>query len=63
MLTERQSEVLQLVAAGLTYKEIGLKLALSERTVRYHMSEIMERLHLEHRAQVIAYAGKQGLVK
>jgi DNA-binding NarL/FixJ family response regulator len=63
LLTERQSEVLQLVAAGLTYKEIGLKLALSERTVRYHMSEIMERLHLEHRAQVIAYAGKQGLVK
>jgi DNA-binding NarL/FixJ family response regulator len=63
LLTERQSEVLQLVAAGLTYKEVGLKLALSERTVRYHMSEIMERLHLEHRAQVIAYAGKQGLVK
>jgi DNA-binding NarL/FixJ family response regulator len=61
LLTERQSEVLQLVAAGLTYKEIGLKLALSERTVRYHMSEIMERLHLEHRAQVIAYAGKLGL--
>ena len=61
LLTERQSEVLQWVAAGLTYKEVGLKLALSERTVRYHMSEIMDHLHLEHRSQVIAYAGKLGL--
>jgi DNA-binding NarL/FixJ family response regulator len=60
-LTGRQAEVLQWVAAGLTYKEVGLKLALSERTVRYHMSEIMDRLHLEHRSQVIAYAGKLGL--
>ena len=57
-LTDRQTEVLQLVAAGLTYKEVGQRLALSERTVRYHMSEIMDRLHLEHRSQVIAYAGK-----
>ena len=60
-LTERQTEVLRLVAAGLTYKEVGAKLALSEVTVRYHMSEIMQRLHLEHRSQVIAYAGKLGL--
>jgi DNA-binding NarL/FixJ family response regulator len=60
-LTERQSEVLKLVAAGLTYKEVGTRLALSERTVRYHMAEIMDRLHLEHRSQVIAYAGRQGL--
>lgn len=57
-LTERQVEVLRLVAAGLTYKEIGLQLGLSERTVRYHMAEIMEKLHLEHRSQVIAYAGR-----
>jgi len=49
------------VASGLTYKEVGNALALSERTVRYHMAEIMERLHLEHRSQVIAYAGKLGL--
>ena len=60
-LTERQIEVLRLVASGLTYKEVGNALALSERTVRYHMAEIMERLHLEHRSQVIAYAGKLGL--
>lgn len=60
-LTERQTEVLRLVADGLTYKEVGVRLALSERTVRYHMAEIMARLHLEHRSQVIAYAGKLGL--
>ncbi len=46
---------------GLTYKEVGAKLALSEVTVRYHMSEIMALLHLENRSQVIAYAGKLGL--
>jgi two-component system NarL family response regulator len=57
-LTERQAEVLQLVASGLTYKEVGVRLALSERTVRYHMGEIMQKLHLENRSQVIAYAGR-----
>jgi DNA-binding NarL/FixJ family response regulator len=60
-LTDRQTDVLRLVAAGLTYKEVGVRLAISERTVRYHMAEIMQRLHLEHRSQVIAYAGKLGL--
>ncbi len=60
-LTERQMEVLRLVSAGLTYKEVGRKLNLSEVTIRYHMSEIMQLLHLEHRSQVIAYAGKLGL--
>ncbi len=60
-LTERQVEVLRLVSSGLTYKEVGVKLALSEVTIRYHMNEIMNRLHLENRAQVIAYAGKEGL--
>ena len=60
-LTERQTEVLRLVASGLTYREVGEKLALSDHTVRYHMSEIMQRLHLANRSQVIACAGKLGL--
>lgn len=60
-LSERQAEVLRLVASGLTYREVGDRLGLTERTVRYHMLEIMARLHLEHRNQVIAYAGKLGL--
>src|SRR5512136_3043456 len=57
-LTERQTEVLRLVAAGLAYKEVAQKLEISERTVRFHMTEIMERLHLENRAQVLSYASK-----
>ncbi len=60
-LTERQTDVLRLVAGGLTYREVGEQLALSERTVRFHMTEIMSRLHLQNRAQVLAYAGKLGL--
>lgn len=57
-LTERQAEVLRLVSTGLTYKEVGTKLCLSEVTVRYHMREIMHILHLENRNQVLAFAGK-----
>jgi DNA-binding NarL/FixJ family response regulator len=60
-LTARQVEVLRLVASGLTYKEVGAHLSLSEVTIRYHMSEIMHRLHLENRAQVIGYAARHGL--
>lgn len=60
-LTQRQTEVLRLVADGLTYKEVGERLSLSERTVRFHMSEIINRLHLQNRSQVLAYAGKHGL--
>ena len=62
-LTERQVEVLRLVSAGLTYKEIGATLCLSEVTIRYHMSEIMHLLHLENRSQVIAYAAQHGLTR
>ena len=60
-LTERQTEVLRLVAQGLTYREVGERLSLSERTVRFHMREIISRLHLQNRNQVLAYAGKLGL--
>lgn len=60
-LTARETDVLKLVAGGLTYKEVGERLALSERTVRFHMAEMMSRLHLQNRAQVLLYAGKLGL--
>ena len=60
-LTDRQTEVLRLVAQGLTYREVGERLSLSERTVRFHMTEIISRLHLQNRNQVLAYAGKLGL--
>lgn len=61
-LTPRQREVLELVAQGLSYKEVGSRLHLSPRTVKYHMAEIMTQLHFEHRAQVLTYAGRIGLL-
>jgi two-component system NarL family response regulator len=60
VLSARQLQVLRLVADGLTYKEVGAQLYLSPRTVKYHMGEIMDRLHLENRAQVLAHAGRMG---
>jgi len=62
-LTERQLEILEMVAKGITYKEVGDALGLTERTVKYHMGRIIELLHLENRAQVIAYAARIGLVE
>ncbi len=60
-LNSRQMEVLKLVSEGLTYKEIGKRLSLSPRTIKYYMVEIMDQLHLDNRAQVLAYAGLLGL--
>ena len=60
-LTPRQAEILALLAQGMTYAQIGAALYLSEPTVRYHLAQIMERLHLQNRAQVIAYAASHGL--
>jgi DNA-binding NarL/FixJ family response regulator len=62
-LTARQSEILELVAQGLSYKEIGATLYVSENTVKYHMREILQRLHAKNREQVVAYAIQTGLVK
>ena len=61
-LTPRQVEILTLVAQGLTYPQVGETLHLSEPTVRYHMGEIIDRLHLKNRAQVIAYAAQHGFI-
>lgn len=62
-LTARQLEILTLVAQGVTYPQAGETLHLSEPTVRYHMAQILERLHLKNRAQVIAYAARHGLTR
>jgi DNA-binding NarL/FixJ family response regulator len=60
-LSARQTQVLTLVAQGLTYGQVAETLHLSEATVRYHMAEMLDRLHLDNRAQVIAYAARMGL--
>jgi len=61
-LTERQLDVLRLVSQGLMYKEIGAHLFLTERTVKYHIGEILGRLHLKTRREAIDYARDKGLV-
>jgi DNA-binding NarL/FixJ family response regulator len=62
-LTPKQIELLALVAQGNTYKEVAAALNLSEPTIKYHMGEIIKRLHLKNRAQAIAYAERMGLLK
>jgi DNA-binding NarL/FixJ family response regulator len=62
-LTERELEVLRLVVEGHTNRKIGVKLGLSENTVKYHLRHILEKLHLQNRAQVVAYAMRRGLVR
>jgi DNA-binding NarL/FixJ family response regulator len=61
-LTPREREVLQLVTKGMTNKEIGVQLHIAENTVKNHLRNILEKLHLQNRAQAAAYAVREGLV-
>ena len=60
-LTEREVDVLKLVAQGLTNQDIAEKLVISERTVRTHVSHILDKLHLANRTQAALYALREGL--
>lgn len=60
-LTEREVEVLKLVASGLSNQDIGEKLFISERTVRTHVSHILDKLQLVNRTQAALYALREGL--
>jgi len=61
-LTEREEEVLRLVAQGLSNQDIAKKLSISDPTVRTHVSNIMGKLHLATRIQAALYALREGLV-
>jgi NarL family two-component system response regulator LiaR len=60
-LSEREVEVLKLVARGLTNQEIAETLSISERTVGNHLGSILSKLHLANRTQAALYALRQGL--
>lgn len=62
-LSARQVQILTLIAQGQTYRQAAETIGIAERTVKYHMSEILDRLHLQNRAQVLAYVARMGLVK
>jgi len=61
-LTPREMDILQLVVDGKTNKEIAASLFITENTVKIHLRNILEKLHLQNRIQAAVYAVRQGLV-
>lgn len=61
-LSEREREVLRLVAEGLPTKQIALSLSISERTVKFHINSIFHKLGADNRAQAVALAAQRGLL-
>ena len=61
-LTTRQKEVLKLIAKGLLNKEIADRLFISERTVKFHVSEILAKLGAGNRTEAVAIATQRGLI-
>ena len=61
-ITDRERDVVRLVAQGRNNHEIALDLVISEKTVKTHISNILSKLHLQDRTQLAIYAIKKGLV-
>ncbi|SDF67462.1 response regulator [Pseudonocardia oroxyli] len=62
-LTDRETEVLRLVAKGLTARQIGERLVVSHRTVESHVQNTLRKLQLHNRSQLVRYAIEQGLAE
>jgi DNA-binding NarL/FixJ family response regulator len=60
-LTERETEVLRMVAKGLSYKQIAERLVLSHRTVQNHVQNTLRKLQMHNRVELTRYAIAQGL--
>lgn len=60
-LTDRETEVLRLVAKGLSYRQIAERLVLSHRTVQNHVQNTLNKLHLHNRVELVRYAIERGL--
>ena len=63
-LTDREREVLDLLVQGVTSnRELAERLVVSENTVKYHLRNILDKLHVQNRAQVVAFAVRQGMIE
>jgi DNA-binding NarL/FixJ family response regulator len=62
LLTPRETMVLRLMAAGLSNREIAGSLAITERTVKFHVTAILNKLGADNRTQAVALAGRRGIL-
>lgn len=62
-LTEREKDILSLVAEGLTNREIGDRLHLAEKTIKHYMTNVLQKLHVRSRVEAALLAQKHGLSK
>jgi DNA-binding NarL/FixJ family response regulator len=63
-LTEREREVLDLLVQGITSnRELAERLVITENTVKYHFRNILDKLHVQNRAQVVAFAVRHGIIQ
>jgi DNA-binding NarL/FixJ family response regulator len=60
-LTDRETQILRLVATGVSYKQIAERLSVSHRTVQNHVQNTLNKLQLHNRAQLVRYAIEKGL--
>ena len=60
-LTERETQILRMVATGQSYKQIATRLTLSHRTVQNHVQNTLGKLHLHNRTELVRYAIEHGL--
>lgn len=62
-LTERELEILRLIAGGLSNGEIAAQLVISQKTVKVHVSNILSKLHLADRTRAAVFAWQQGIIR
>lgn len=63
VLTKRQTDILILVAGGMKYRKVAEALGVTERTVKYGMEQILDRLHMSNRQEAVVYAAQNGIAK